>query len=331
MGGQNAPQAKPEGSGQSVDTHVDTVAATPALDEAARQQGEARLRELEAQKKAAREAGNEEAAQTAEAAEAQLRQDLAGTVAQEASSSSPDKKGEGTKNFIEQFLEGLKALFAQIAVALGLTTGEKKEDEKDKDKKGKKGGVKQGPRSLEAQDYKYETVEDPEIPLANTWDAVYASPADPERASKIDSIVIHTCGAGPKYLVNPPDAKTNPKRRVSSHFYIGEDGQIYQLCSLNRTAWHADAINPRSIGIDFEHADTGKGAEEDPYTDAQYTAAAKLFAYLMDTYNIPLENIIGHQELTANRSDPGDQFEWDTVRAMTTAELERRKSKKLLS
>lgn len=318
MGGQNAPQTKPEGSGQPVDTHVDTVATTPALDEAARQQGEARLRELEAQKKAAREAGNEEAAKAAETAEAQLRQELEGAVAPDASNSSPDKKGESqAKNFIEQFIEGIKAIFAQIAAALGLTTGEKKEDEKDKDKKGKGAPKKPG----EEITMEEEPVDIPGVPIVERYEAVHASP----RRAKITHILIHTGGGRAsgaqlaKYLSNPGDG-----RRVSSHFSIGKDGDLYQICSLNKQAWHTSGKDPEtgeyynqeSVGFDFANA---PGEE---FTEEQYKTASKLCAYLVKKFDIDIDNIIGHDETPYdNHGDPGDLFDWDKFRAMIRAEL----------
>jgi len=63
--------------------------------------------------------------------------------------------------------------------------------------------------------------------------------------------------------------------RVSAHFVIDRDGTVYQLLDLAETAWHASAVNGRSIGI--EHVAI---ANKLLATDAQYQASAELVNWL---------------------------------------------------
>jgi len=63
--------------------------------------------------------------------------------------------------------------------------------------------------------------------------------------------------------------------RVSAHFVVDRDGTVYQLLDLRDTAWHASAVNSRSIGI--EHVAIAGTLMA---TDAQYQASADLVAWL---------------------------------------------------
>lgn len=44
------------------------------------------------------------------------------------------------------------------------------------------------------------------------------------------------------------------KRKISTHFVIDNDGEIYQLVNCNNIAWHAGTHNNHSIGIDLSNA-----------------------------------------------------------------------------
>jgi N-acetyl-anhydromuramyl-L-alanine amidase AmpD len=66
----------------------------------------------------------------------------------------------------------------------------------------------------------------------------------------------------------------DPQSRVSSHYIVGQDGQVVQLVSEDDTAYHAGeyGANLRSIGI--EHEASGIL----PPSDALYAASAELQA-----------------------------------------------------
>jgi hypothetical protein len=80
----------------------------------------------------------------------------------------------------------------------------------------------------------------------------------------------------------------DPKSQVSAHYVVDKNGDIYQMVSDDRSAWHAKAINSRSIGI--EHV----GTATDRLTDAQSKASAQLVRWLAAQYGIPAENVMGH-------------------------------------
>ena len=55
------------------------------------------------------------------------------------------------------------------------------------------------------------------------------------------------------------------------------------------------------------------------YTDAQYEALKLLVKDICERNNIPMdrEHIIGHQEYSPNKADPGELFDWDRLLSPT--------------
>lgn len=86
----------------------------------------------------------------------------------------------------------------------------------------------------------------------------------------------------------------DPKSQVSAHYIVDKNGDIYQMVSDDRSAWHAKAINSRSIGI--EHVATAT----DRLTDAQSIASAQLVRWLAAQYGIPAANVMGHRFAPCN-------------------------------
>lgn len=102
--------------------------------------------------------------------------------------------------------------------------------------------------------------------------------------------------------------------RVSSHLLIRRDGELVQYVPLGARAWHAglssfegqERCNDFSIGIELE------GADEVPYTDAQYRQLVRVTAEIMQHYPaITPQRIVGHSDIAPGRkTDPGPAFEW---------------------
>jgi hypothetical protein len=82
--------------------------------------------------------------------------------------------------------------------------------------------------------------------------------------------------------------------RVSAHYVVDKNGDIYQMVRDECSAWHAKAINSRSIGI--EHVATAT----DRLTDAQSMASAQLVRWLAAQYGIPAANVLGHRFAPCN-------------------------------
>jgi AmpD protein len=105
--------------------------------------------------------------------------------------------------------------------------------------------------------------------------------------------------------------------RVSAHFLIRRDGELIQFVPCNRRAWHAGQsewqgrgrCNDYSIGVEME------GADDRPFTAAQYAVLADLAKGLKQAY--PIRDVVGHSDVAPGRkTDPGPQFDWDRFRAM---------------
>ncbi len=105
--------------------------------------------------------------------------------------------------------------------------------------------------------------------------------------------------------------------KVSTHLLIRRDGQLVQYVSLDKRAWHAgvssfegrERCNDFSIGIELE------GADEVPYSEAQYRQLTALLPQLMDHYPaITAQRIVGHSDIAPDRkTDPGPAFDWERV------------------
>jgi len=118
--------------------------------------------------------------------------------------------------------------------------------------------------------------------------------------------------------------------QVSAQYIIPrEERPIIQMVRDEDTAWHAgksswvingvlrENLNNRSIGIELQ----GDGNLV-PYTDFQYEALIWLVKQKMDQWNVPVDLIRGHQEITPRKPDPGAMFDWDRFkRALTTTSV----------
>ncbi|WP_269617858.1 1,6-anhydro-N-acetylmuramyl-L-alanine amidase AmpD [Zhongshania sp. BJYM1] len=102
--------------------------------------------------------------------------------------------------------------------------------------------------------------------------------------------------------------------QVSSHLFIDREGGIHQFVSFNDRAWHAgvsrfdgrENCNDFSIGVELE------GADDIPYTDAQYRELIAVTESLRAYYPaISSARIVGHCDIAPGRkTDPGSAFDW---------------------
>ena len=92
---------------------------------------------------------------------------------------------------------------------------------------------------------------------------------------------------------------------------------------------YTDLMNDYSIGIELvaigsaadmaQYLTAWEYSQIDPslpgYTEAQYDALDRLLADLCSRYDIPLDrdHIIGHEDYSPHKSDPGELFNWDRI------------------
>lgn len=129
---------------------------------------------------------------------------------------------------------------------------------------------------------------------------------------KIEYIVIHYFGSLGTAKAVSNYFKT-AKRQASAHYCV-DDTSIYQCVEDKDAAWHcADkglgqykhmCRNSNSIGIEVRpykmNAKTMNASDKDWYFhDETIANVVELTLYLMDKYNIPVENVIRHYDVTA--------------------------------
>lgn len=108
------------------------------------------------------------------------------------------------------------------------------------------------------------------------------------------------------------------------HFYVSKTGVCYQAALVTDKLWHVgasagfhyihpDARNTNTIGIECAtYGSNGRWY----FTEATQKACAHLAAWIMQTYNIPLSNLLMHGEITDKHcpspyiDNPGDGPNW---------------------
>jgi len=110
---------------------------------------------------------------------------------------------------------------------------------------------------------------------------------------------------------------SNPKNKVSSHFLISKNGDIFNLVDVKFRAWHAGMscwkkikdINSNSIGIEIDNS--GHLHKFENYKKEQIKSLMKLLKYLIKKFKIHPIHIIGHSDIAPYRKiDPGEKFPW---------------------
>ena len=105
--------------------------------------------------------------------------------------------------------------------------------------------------------------------------------------------------------------------RVSSHYFIDEDGRILQMVPEARRAWHAGVsswagvtdINSRSIGIEI--VNPGHDYDYPEFPVRQIAATIALCRGIISRRNIPRDRILAHSDVAPSRKrDPGEKFPW---------------------
>ena len=108
------------------------------------------------------------------------------------------------------------------------------------------------------------------------------------------------------------------------HFYVSKDGTCYQAAQVTDKLWHVgassgfryihpEARNANTIGIECACYTTGGSWY---FTEATQEACAKLAAWIMQEYDIPMDNLLRHGDITTKHcpspyiDNPGDGSNW---------------------
>ena len=110
---------------------------------------------------------------------------------------------------------------------------------------------------------------------------------------------------------------TSSKSKVSSHYFIKNNGNIITLVPELYVSWHAGvsswqnyrSINKYSIGIEISNP--GHDNRYKNFSKKQIHSIIKLTKYLIKKYKIRIKFILGHSDIAPYRKkDPGEKFPW---------------------
>lgn len=143
---------------------------------------------------------------------------------------------------------------------------------------------------------------------------------DNRSVTKIKYLIMHYTG-----MINGADALEklcDPKSKVSAHYLIEENGEVYQLVNEDKRAWHAgvarwegdEDINDISIGIEIVnsgHAYAGYESIYKGFPEVQMTQVVSLAQKIIDRHEIKPHHVLGHSDVAWRRKiDPGELFDW---------------------
>ena len=144
----------------------------------------------------------------------------------------------------------------------------------------------------------------------------------PKRSKKkIIFIIIHYTGM--KNESKAINKLCNPKSKVSSHYFIKNDGKILNLVPDLYVAWHAGkskwknfkSLNEYSIGVEINNS--GHDNSYKKFSSKQIISLIKLLNFLKKKYNVKKQNILGHSDIAPNRKkDPGEKFPWKKLASL---------------
>ena len=138
----------------------------------------------------------------------------------------------------------------------------------------------------------------------------------PERDRKlIKFIIIHYTGM--KKESEALKRLSNPKFKVSTHYFIKNNGTVINMVPEDYVAWHAGishwknykSLNKYSIGVEISNP--GHNYKYKNFSQKQISSLTKLLKMIIKKYKIKRENILGHSDIAPSRKkDPGEKFPW---------------------
>ncbi len=146
---------------------------------------------------------------------------------------------------------------------------------------------------------------------------VVASPTHDERKDgrQPDIILLHYTGMQSAQAAL--ERLCSPESKVSSHYFVFEDGRIVQSVQESRRAWHAGVsswagesdINSLSIGIEI--ANPGHDFGYPDFPKRQIAAVITLCRGIIARRSIAPDRVLAHSDVAPSRKqDPGEKFPW---------------------
>lgn len=141
------------------------------------------------------------------------------------------------------------------------------------------------------------------------------SPNFDVRALPVTMAVLHYTGMADAAAAI--DWLINPAAKVSAHYVVAEDGQVFALVDEADRAWHAGRswwrgitdINSASVGIEIVNPGHEFGYR--PFPVQQMDAVEALLSGIVARHGIAPAMVVGHSDIApARKDDPGELFDW---------------------
>ena len=135
--------------------------------------------------------------------------------------------------------------------------------------------------------------------------------------SRVQLIIIHYTAL--KNTLEAISYLCKKEKKVSSHYLISQNGNIYSLVEDKYRAWHAGQafwheitdINSISIGIELDYNPKGKNNK---FSFKMICSLKKLIRKLQKNYKINKNGILAHSDIAPFRKkDPGKHFPWQSL------------------
>ena len=146
----------------------------------------------------------------------------------------------------------------------------------------------------------------------------YKSPNyNSRKNSRVQLIIIHYTAL--KNTLEAISYLCKKANKVSSHYLISQNGNVYNLVENKYRAWHAGQsfwheiidINSISIGIELDYNPNGKNNK---FSIKMIYSLKKLIRKLQKKYKISKNGILAHSDIAPFRKkDPGKYFPWQSL------------------
>ena len=109
----------------------------------------------------------------------------------------------------------------------------------------------------------------------------------------VNNIVLHYVGNPGSTAKDNRDWYAESNCEVNSHFVVGLQGEVIQCVPLDEKSSASNHRNGDTISIEICHPD-----ESGKFSDATYNSVVDLVAWLVQTCNLEVEDVIRHYEVT---------------------------------
>ena len=136
------------------------------------------------------------------------------------------------------------------------------------------------------------------------------------RLKDIQYLIIHYTGMQSARV--SMERLKNPNSKVSCHYFINRNGNVYKMIDDTKVAWHAGKskwkniknLNKYSIGIEIQNK--GHFINYQSFPKKQISPLIILIKSLLKKYKIKKNNVLGHSDIAPLRKkDPGEKFPWN--------------------